>query len=105
MAKPSTETAQTEPARAGSVQRLVRRRCSCKLCRLSRCLSRIAKKCTASEKAALEVLWERMECAETDWDWLNGRAQDGETLELGGRIYHPSNDQAQRPGDSNQKTL
>lgn len=75
---------------------MVRRRCSCQLCRLSRCLNRIARKCTAAEKAAIDAIWERMEGAETDWDWLNAKAQDGEPIELGGRIYvpKPPNDQA-----------
>jgi hypothetical protein len=41
------------------------RRCNCELCRLSRCLQQIAAKCTPGEKACLEVLWDRMERAET----------------------------------------
>lgn len=67
----------------------VGRRCACKPGHLSRCLTRIARKCTAAETAALDMLWERMEAAETDWDWLNAKAQDGEPIELGGRIYVP----------------
>ena len=79
---------------AGSLPRQVRRRCSCKLCRLSKALTRISARCSPSEKAALEILWERMEGAETNWDWLCAKAQDGEPIELGGRIYvqKPLND-------------
>ena len=89
---------QTEDVPRRCLQRVVRRRtCSCQLCRLSRCLSRIAKKCTPSERAALDVLWWRMESAETDMDWLCAKAQDGEELELGGRIYKPSNSELNKP--------
>ena len=63
--------------------------CSCLLCRLARCLSRIAKKCTPTEQAALNLFRGRMESAEMDWEWLNMKARDGEDIELGGRIYKP----------------
>ena len=65
--------------------------CRCDLCRLGRCLARIAKKCNASERAALNALWDRMEAAEMDMDWLIVRAQAGAPLEIGGRIYKPHN--------------
>lgn len=44
------------------------RHCACELCRLSRVLQRIAKKCTRAERAALEALWNRMEVAEMKLD-------------------------------------
>jgi len=73
-----------------------KRRCSCQLCRLARCLTRISRKCTPVERVALDVLWGRMESAETNWDWLHSKAQNGEPIKLCGRMYEP-NDQAQVP--------
>ena len=51
------------------------RRCNCETCRLSRCLTRIVKKCTQREKAALEVVWNRMECAETELEWIKSKSK------------------------------
>lgn len=66
-----------------------RKYCSCEICRLSRIIQRIAKKCTPAEKVVLVIIWERMEGAETDRDWQFADAQEGKKLNVAGRMYVP----------------
>lgn len=50
--------------------------CDCELCKLSRIFSEIAKKCTKEEVEALNEVWGRMECAETDLEYLKYKQQN-----------------------------
>ena len=43
-------------------------KCNCETCRLIKVLRAIRFKCIPDECAALNELWERMECAEMDLD-------------------------------------
>jgi len=61
----------------------------CGVCNLGSALRRIAEKCSPKEKSTLDVLWARMEHAESQLDWLKGKAQDGEPIWLSGRMYGP----------------
>ena len=47
------------------------KKCNCELCKLSRALQGIRKNGSKSEKEALDTVWNRMGCAETDRDMLN----------------------------------
>ena len=44
----------------------MRKPCTCNLCKLSRVIQRIEKKCTPKERVALEMMWCRMEDAENE---------------------------------------
>ena len=65
------------------------RKCNCEYCKLSRILQRAIKKLTPAENKAIDTIWEHMEGAEFDIDWLNAEAKDGEPISVGGRIYVP----------------
>lgn len=66
------------------------KRCSCKICRLSRCLQRITKKCTPAERAALDTLWTRMKSAETRYAWLMADIADGKVVTRNGKLVWSS---------------
>lgn len=61
--------------------------CSCELCRLSRCLTRINKKLKPPEQACLNTLWDRMECAEQELDMLKFAAEEDGRVEILGVLF------------------
>jgi hypothetical protein len=65
------------------------RNCSCRVCVLSRAVDLIYAKLDMKERATISEVWSRMEDAETNLAWINGKAKDGETIVVGGRVYIP----------------
>ena len=70
-------------------KRLPKKTCDCELCRMARVLDRLAAKATRSEKAVLNIMWERMEGAETKLELLDIAAEMGEDVCIGGIMYRP----------------
>lgn len=49
------------------------RDCRCETCRISKSLDTIAAKCTPDERAAIELLWNRMEDAEAELGMMKAK--------------------------------
>ncbi|MFA5313447.1 MAG: hypothetical protein WC375_09070, partial [Methanomassiliicoccales archaeon] len=61
--------------------------CNCEHCHLSKVVGEISQRSSASERKAIETIWDRMICAETEMEWLKNRAKAGESVFLSGKTY------------------